>query len=56
MATATRTAGMPRLTLGKGSAATAQWLDAILPLLVLVALELTALAQLRRYFRRHHGG
>jgi hypothetical protein len=56
MATATRTARIPRLTIGKGGAATAQWLDAVLPLLVLVVLELTAMGQLRRYFRRHHGG
>jgi hypothetical protein len=52
----TRTGGIPRLTIGKGSAAGLQWVDAVLPLLALVGLELLAMAHLRRYFRRHHGG
>lgn len=48
--------GMPRLSLSGSSAATGQWLQHVLPLLVLVGLELAAMAHLRRYFRRHHGG
>lgn len=58
MPTAARTkaGGMPQLSFSGASAATRQWLDSVLPLLVLVGLELAAMAHLRRYFRRHHGG
>jgi hypothetical protein len=52
--TRTKAGGIPQLRLG--DAAMREWIDSVLPLLALVALELAAMAHLRRYFRRHHGG